>query len=135
MADALAEQRERNEKRALAEAAAKLDAAKAQRAALIEMHTNSLREEQQADGNMLALIVQAALQSDGAPADPEAFAREAEQLAHRLGTARRHRQYSQLKQLLDGLNARDPNEVLVAAAKRAGVDLTVASEAAKFVTG
>lgn len=135
VADELAEHRNRNERAKLAEAAQKLDLAKAQRAAVIEAHTSVLREEQQADATMVTIIVQAAIKSHGSPKDTEAFAAAAEELAHRLGTARRRRQYGQLKELLDGLNAREPNEVLVLAAKRAGVELSVASEASKLVTG
>lgn len=135
MADALAEQRKRAEEARLKASGQTLDALKAQREFMIGKHIEALQQEQAADSNMLSIVVQAALRVTGLPADVEAFAVKSEQLAARISTARRARDYAQMKTLLDGLNAREPNDVLIAAAKRVGVELSVASEAAKLVAG
>lgn len=138
MADALAEQRERNEKRALAEAAAKLDAAKAQRDAIIGVHLKALEHEQAEDAQMLNLVVQKAIEQTGLPIDDTArktFIENSEALAYSLTARRRLREAEQMKAMLDSLNARTPNEVMVATAKRAGVELSVATEASKLVVG
>lgn len=117
------EQRENEAK--LQAAAQKLDQAKHERAALIQLHLKKLGEDQAEDEQMLNIVVQAAIQADGVPGEGalELFASRTEALAIRLSAARRTREWSQVRKLFDELNARDPNAVMVLAAKRAEVEL------------
>ncbi len=121
------EAKKRNEDRAINEAAAKMDRLKAEKSAITGAHLKQLAEEQAEDAQMVNIVVQAALGKvgDKLNADnPDRFASDCEALAHRLTTARRNREWTQIKAVLDAQNEREPNPVLRAAARRAGVELT-----------
>lgn len=116
---------QKDEERKLQETAAKMDRLKAEHSAMVQLNLKKLGEEQAEDEQMLNIVVQAAVQADGLPAtvDVENFALRAERVAERICASRRTREWSQVRKLFDELNARDPNPVMVAAAKRAGVEL------------
>lgn len=137
MADVLADARARAEETRLKAAGKTLDELKAQRNHVIGLHMKALEHEQAEDAQMLNLVVQKAIEHHGLPPHGSVleFVGLCETLAETLNKGRRHREAEQMKTLFDGLNAREPNEVIVASAKRAGVELSVASEAAKLVAG
>lgn len=118
----------------LATAAQALDRAKAERSAQIQLHLKKLGEDQAEDEQMLNIVVQAVLQADGLPlGDAEDFVLRAEHLAERICRGRRNREWSQVRDLLAVLNARDPNVVMVRAAARAGVELVPGAAPAVIV--
>ncbi len=128
--------KQREQENQLAAVAGQLDRAKAERSAQIQLHLQKLGEEQAEDERMLDVVVQAAVNADGIPGEGalEAFASRAEALAARLCTARRTREWSQVRKLFDELNARDPNIVMVHAAKRAGVELVPPAPVGRLTT-
>ncbi len=90
-------------------------------------HLKTLGDDQAEDAQMLITVLQAAIQADGLPQGPtatEIFAAGCEALALRITGAKRKREWTETKALLDGLNARNPNPGMVLAAKRAGVELS-----------
>lgn len=121
------------------EAAAKMDRLKAEKAMMTGAHLKSVGEDLAEDAQLVNIIVQASLQVKGLPlpSSVEEFATRAEQLAYRLTSARRTREWEARKAILDSQGEREPNAVLIAAAKRSGVSLTTAlvPDAPRLVQG
>lgn len=106
------------------------DKAKANRRGLIDANLKVLGAEQVEDEQMLNIVVQAAIRKHGLPTDSgvfgrpiEAFALDCEKLSQRLVLAKRKREWSQVRDVMLGLNFREPNELHPAQAKRVGVEL------------
>lgn len=124
--DSMDEARKRNEDRKISEAALKLDELNAKRNRIVGAHLKALEAEQTEDAQMLNLVVQKAIEFHGllnVEKHPD-FIVSCERLAYALTARRRTREQTQLKEMLVLAKPPElPNEVLVATAKRAGVEL------------